>query len=136
MAHISKHYAYVRCIKMMVSIKTKLTVSYFDWRNKFILIGEWYLYSSLFRIKYDNHFFYIHVWRGNLSHLLPGRKIQNTIKAQTDVHNHEMTVIIEINIRNSRAKETLDFWSYLKVRHREIKKETREIVDFIYIVLI
>lgn len=80
--------------------------------------------------------FYIHVWRGNLSHLLPGRKIQNTIKAQTDVHNHEMTVIIEINIRNSRAKETLDFWSYLKVRHREIKKETREIVDFIYIVLI
>lgn len=46
---------------------------------------------------------------GNLSHLLPGRKIQNTIKAETDVHNHEMTVTIEINIRNSRAKETLDF---------------------------
>lgn len=57
LAYISKHYAFVRCIKMMVSIKTKLTVSYFDWRNKFILIGEWYLYSSLFRIKYDNHFF-------------------------------------------------------------------------------
>lgn len=33
-----------------------------------------------------------------------------------------MTVTIEIKIRNSRAKETLDFWSYLKVRHREIEK--------------
>lgn len=33
-----------------------------------------------------------------------------------------MTVTIEINIRNSRAKETLDFWSYLKVRQREIEK--------------
>lgn len=47
-----------------------------------------------------------------------------------------MIVIIEINIRNSRVKEMLDFWLYLKVRYREIKKEIREIVDFIYIVLI